>query len=230
MHYSQSTHHHCRELDFRVSTPRQWGITPRYWKQIREKATDSGQIHWLGFAIGRRFQGNQNWREVSREVIQELGTKDFKQIFDQSVKVARAAAESAKQFRKSMKLEVHDMQSKLIAKELKVKEVNSELDNVKQKLTIERAQPQDIRTAVENERVNVAKKKRTDYDTYSSASRRSHLRQGRRSSKILVSSSGTSVQPSLSKIERSQHSLPTDLEDCVQHLIGNLANEDEETL
>ncbi|KAI4219678.1 MAG: hypothetical protein L6R36_008153, partial [Xanthoria steineri] len=138
--------------------PWQWGITPRYWKQIREKATDSGQIHWLGFAIGRRFQGNQNWREVSREVIQELGTKDFKQIFDQSVKVARAAAESAKQFRKSMKLEVHDMQSKLIAKELKVQEVNSELDNVKQKLTIERAQLQDTRTAVEDERGNVAKK------------------------------------------------------------------------
>lgn len=57
-----------------------------------------------------------------------------------------------------MKLEVHDMQSKLIAKELKVKEVNSELDNVKQELTIERAQLQDIRTAIEDERGNVAKK------------------------------------------------------------------------
>ncbi|KAI4233435.1 MAG: hypothetical protein LQ349_004412 [Xanthoria aureola] len=105
------------------------------------------------------------WKEVHRRIIQELGIRDYKKIFDQSVKKARAAAESAKESCRSMKLEVRDMQTKLIAKELKLQDVNSALHNVKQELTVERGNVTTLESrlkatkrAVEGERGNVTKK------------------------------------------------------------------------
>ncbi|KAI4103607.1 MAG: hypothetical protein LQ339_004136 [Xanthoria mediterranea] len=51
------------------------------------------------------------WREVYRGVIQELGTKDYKKIFDRSIKMARAAAESAKESRRCIRTQLQDIRT-----------------------------------------------------------------------------------------------------------------------